>query len=427
MSVKINTLREDEIRAIGDAFADYEYADSEWGMSYLVKGRQAVSDYICAYVRMAIKERILYSTSDAHEAFIAFKSSRCKMSFSSASELVRTIPGCVDLGHIFSVMKGYRHTEKNYSSILSKLKIPYIYVGMVAVTKTNQGQGFMRPLLEIAFEEGRKHGVPVVLETDAELKKAKYEHLGMKCVTTLSFTAGVKLYGLVYEPENIPKEWRSDTVLEDARIMSSGDHNIWDRFAPVYSGFVTGTPGNRKAYEEIYRRIRAAVKDKEVLELATGPGVIAKQVAVETKSMIATDYSEKMLAVARRGLIPAELSFERADATSLQYDDDSFDVVIIANALHVIPDPERVLDEIKRVLRTGGLLIAPNFIHNNKKKVSGICSRVLSLAGISFEAKWDEYGYLSFLSKNGFNIRSKQLNSTIPMIYAECRIREPKR
>ena len=33
MSVKINTLREDEIRAIGDAFADYEYADSEWGMS----------------------------------------------------------------------------------------------------------------------------------------------------------------------------------------------------------------------------------------------------------------------------------------------------------------------------------------------------------------------------------------------------------
>ena len=32
MSVRINTLSEEEIRSIGDAFADYEYANSEWGM-----------------------------------------------------------------------------------------------------------------------------------------------------------------------------------------------------------------------------------------------------------------------------------------------------------------------------------------------------------------------------------------------------------
>ena len=75
MAVKINTLKEEEIRAIGDAFADFEYANAEWGMSYLGKDRQAVSDYICAYVRMSIKDRMLYSTSDRHEAFIAFKKS----------------------------------------------------------------------------------------------------------------------------------------------------------------------------------------------------------------------------------------------------------------------------------------------------------------------------------------------------------------
>jgi hypothetical protein len=78
MSVRINTLSEEEIRSIGDAFADYEYADSEWGMSFLGKGKQAVSDYICAYVRMAIRERVLYSTSENHEAFIAFKRSEHK-------------------------------------------------------------------------------------------------------------------------------------------------------------------------------------------------------------------------------------------------------------------------------------------------------------------------------------------------------------
>ena len=198
--------------------------------------------------------------------------------------------------------------------------------------------------------------------------------------------------------------------------------DIWDRFAPIYGGFVTGTPGNKKAYGSIYKRIRIVVKDKEVLELATGPGIIAKQVAAVTAKMIATDFSEKMLIEAGKGTIPLQLTFERADACDLDYDDNSFDVVIIANALHVIPEPERVMSEIKRVLRPGGLLIAPNFIHDNQKTLSGFCSKLLSAAGVSFETRWDADGYRSFLKENGFGrIRSKQLPSTIPMLYTECK------
>ncbi len=163
------------------------------------------------------------------------------------------------------------------------------------------------------------------------------------------------------------------------------------------------------------------VKGKEVLELATGPGVIAKQVAVEAKRMTATDFSEKMLAMARRGIVPFNLDFERADASSMQYDDESFDVIIIANALHIIPDPEKVLSEIRRVLKKDGLLIAPNFIHDNTKKISGIFSRALSCAGVVFEAKWDADGYKAFLEENGFRVKhSKQLASTIPLMYTEC-------
>ncbi|MBQ3795714.1 MAG: class I SAM-dependent methyltransferase [Butyrivibrio sp.] len=206
------------------------------------------------------------------------------------------------------------------------------------------------------------------------------------------------------------------------RILSSSNKNVWDRFAPVYSNFVTGTPGNKRAYESMYKRIKAVIKDKEVLELATGPGVIARQVADEAKKMIATDYSEKMLAMARRGIVPENLVFEKADASSLQYADNSFDVIIIANALHVIPEPEKVLSEIKRVLRKDGLLIAPNFIHDNNKKVSGIMSKTLSCAGVDFKAKWDADGYLKFLRDNRFTtVYSNQLPSTIPLMYVECR------
>lgn len=42
----------------------------------------------------------------------------------------------------------------------------------------------MRKVLEIAFEEGRKRGCPVLLETDAVLKRDKYVHLGMENVRT---------------------------------------------------------------------------------------------------------------------------------------------------------------------------------------------------------------------------------------------------
>ena len=424
MSVRINTLSETEIRAIGDAFANFEYADSEWGMSYLGKDKQAVSDYICAYVRMAIRERVLYSTSEDHEAFIAFKRTGHNMRASSATGLLGVALRCADFRHAGNVAKGFLHSGKGYGAILSKLKIPYIYVGMVAVTEKYQGQGYMRKLLEIAFEEGRRHALPVVLDTDAELKKAKYEHLGMKCATIQSLTDGVKLYGMVYEPDNIPKEWQSDVVLNDFHIINGKNESIWDKFASVYSAFVTGTPGNKKAYETIYKRIRGVVKDKEVLEIATGPGVIAKQVASEAKSMIATDFSEKMLAVARRGEVPSNLKFEQADACKLPYEDNSFDVVIIANALHIIHEPEKALSEIKRVLREDGILISPNFIHDNKNKVSGIFSKALSAAGVVFEAKWDKAGYISFLEKNSFaTVKSKQLDSTIPMVYAECRLK----
>ena len=421
MPVKINTLSEEEIRSIGDAFADYEYADLEWGMSFLGKGKQAVSDYICAYVKMAIKERVLYSVSDKHEAFIAFKRSEHKMNISSAAGLMGSVFGCIDYKNAGKAAKGFLRSDKGYGDVLIKLKIPHIYVGMVAVTKKYQGQGYMRKLLEIAFEEGRKHALPVVLDTDAELKKAKYEHLGMKCITTIKLADGVKLYGMVYEPENIPKEWRSDVVMDDYRILKGENESVWDRFASVYSAFVTGTPGNKKAYEAIYKRIRSVVKDKEVLEIATGPGVIAKQVADEAKSMTATDFSEKMLAVARRGEVPSNLKFEQADACRLPYEDNSFDVVIIANALHVIPEPEKAMAEIRRVIRKDGILIAPNFIHDNKNKISGVFSKALSAAGVVFEAKWDAAGFIAFLEENGFKVRnSKQLNSTIPMVYTEA-------
>ena len=74
-----------------------------------------------------------------------------------------------------------------------------------------------------------------------------------------------------------------------------------------------------------------------------------------------------------------------ADATALPYADDSFDAVLIANALHVMPEPEKALREIDRALRLGGILIAPNSVEHQTEMASRIRSGVLRLAGVNFE------------------------------------------
>ncbi len=194
--------------------------------------------------------------------------------------------------------------------------------------------------------------------------------------------------------------------------------DVWNSFAPVYDFFISK---DRKAYEEMYARMRTAVGGKRVLELCTGTGLIAKHIADVTAEMVATDFAEKMLAEARKGSAPANLTFRQADATALPFVDDSFDVVIISNALHIIPQPERALAEARRVLKSGGLLIAPNFLGHRSGGLKSVLAKLLAAAGVVFEVTWDEKGYLAFLEKNGWRVReSAVLKASFPLMYTEC-------
>ena len=193
---------------------------------------------------------------------------------------------------------------------------------------------------------------------------------------------------------------------------------MWDLYAPIYERAMRS---DKKIYQFMYDRIPETIRNKDVLEIATGPGLLAKHVASASKMIIATDYSEGMIAQAKKGVYPTKLRFEVADATALPYEDDSFDAVIISNALHIIPEPERALREINRVLRPDGVLIAPNFVEHKGTAASRIWSGILRIAGIRFEHQWSAQEYLQFLEKNGWQVVfSKEMAARITLMYTEC-------
>ena len=193
---------------------------------------------------------------------------------------------------------------------------------------------------------------------------------------------------------------------------------FWDKNAGRYDRFMRK---DRAAYEEMYKLIRPVVKAKTVLELATGTGLIAKHIVNAAAHIEATDASPEMIAEAKRDNRSAKLHFSVQDMFRLPYADKSFDVVIVSNALHIIPQPEKALAEIRRVLKDDGVLIAPTFTHGNGTLQGRIKLFFMKLAGFPLNSRWSSADYLAFLRQNGWSVRkSAVLKGSFPLTYAEC-------
>lgn len=194
--------------------------------------------------------------------------------------------------------------------------------------------------------------------------------------------------------------------------------NFWDKNAGRYDRFMRK---DRAAYEEMYALIWPVVKAKTVLELATGTGLIAKSIVNAAAHIEATDASVEMIAEAKRDNQSAKLHFSVQDMFCLPYADKSFDVVIVSNALHIVPQPEKALAEIHRVLRDDGVLIAPTFTHAGNSFSGKVRAFFMKLAGFPLHSKWTSEEYLRFLRQNGWAVRkSDVLKASFPLTYVEC-------
>lgn len=194
--------------------------------------------------------------------------------------------------------------------------------------------------------------------------------------------------------------------------------NFWDKNAGRYDRFMRK---DAAAYEQLYELLRPVVRQKTVLDLATGTGLIAKHIVRYADHIEATDASQEMIEQAKQGVKSAKLYFSVQDMFHLPYADQSFDVVIVVNALHIVPEPEKALSEIRRVLKDDGVLVAPTFTHADNAFFGKVKAFFMRLAGFPLHSKWTSYEYLAFLRENGWTVqKSTVLKASFPLTYAEC-------
>ena len=171
----------------------------------------------------------------------------------------------------------------------------------------------------------------------------------------------------------------------------STNKKFWERVAKLYTPMQERK--NAKLYRELCKIISKSLdKNMQVLELACGTGQLTFPLCEKVASWEATDFSGKMIGEAKSRSSNSPVTFAIQDAMNLPYEDGRFDTVIIANALHIMPNPDKALTEIRRVLKTGGLLIAPTFVYDGK--IDKIRIRIMELIGFYTFHKWKSNEYV---------------------------------
>jgi ubiquinone/menaquinone biosynthesis C-methylase UbiE len=100
--------------------------------------------------------------------------------------------------------------------------------------------------------------------------------------------------------------------------------------------------------------------NKDVLECACGAGQGAKMLNAVSRSYVAGDIDKELVKQSQEN--NPNIKFKLFDATNMPFPDESFDVVLICEAIYYIPDISKFLQETRRVLRKNGkvLIVSAN-------------------------------------------------------------------
>ena len=163
-----------------------------------------------------------------------------------------------------------------------------------------------------------------------------------------------------------------------SRVNPTYMEKLYSFYCPFYDwvfGKLLG-PGRRKAFNYLSRR-----PDQKVLEIGVGPGSTLEFYPPRT-DFVGIDISAAMIEEARKKAANlnsgSRFRLEVMDATSLEFPDDHFDVVMAAFVITTVQDPHKVCREILRVVKPGGQIIAVNHTRSQNGSLWGRVEDVMA-------------------------------------------------
>jgi ubiquinone/menaquinone biosynthesis C-methylase UbiE len=134
---------------------------------------------------------------------------------------------------------------------------------------------------------------------------------------------------------------------------------FWDRTAKRYDNPINGEDDVAISTIDLTRKYLQS--SDVVLDFACATGRYALEIAPEVETVWGIDISAEMIRVAKRIAVKSgikNVQFIRAEITDPQLEDESYNVVLAYNILHLVDDPVRVIARIKQLLKPGGLFIS---------------------------------------------------------------------
>lgn len=149
------------------------------------------------------------------------------------------------------------------------------------------------------------------------------------------------------------------TSAEEVAVESRRVERVYSVLARVYDGFFDWAlwPGRKRAIARL-----AGVPGRRVLEVGVGTG-LSLPLYPDGLTITGVDISEPMLDLARSRadeIGRSGVALHLMDARSLAFEDGAFDAVVAPYVISVVPDPDKVMAEIARVVRPGGTAIVVN-------------------------------------------------------------------
>lgn len=197
---------------------------------------------------------------------------------------------------------------------------------------------------------------------------------------------------------------------------------FWDKIAGIYDFAESLNP---KSYKAMLEGVRQVVpKGAKVLDCAAGTGELSIAAAEKAGHVFCTDMSLPMLERARKKSAKKgikNISFGERDIFSLPDEDNTYDVAIAGNVLHLLEEPEKAVRELCRVTKQGGRVIVPTFMAKNSSPLI----KIYTLLGYKAFASYNAESYEKMLKNcDCGRVKVTEINGLIPVAFGVIKVRK---